>query len=74
MIVMKNKTELLLQDQDATEPPSWKLDDRTRRIGLRQVFIARLVLLEKSQKSLRPSGSRSATTNNGPRHGSAKMA
>ena len=73
MIVMKDKTELLLQNQDTNEPPRWKLDDRTRRIGLKQVAIARLVLLEKSPSSPRASGGRSATTNNGPRRGSTKM-
>ncbi len=54
-----SKQLVLLEDIDITDAgPSWKIDEQTRRIGLRQIELARKVLLEGSANT-RP---RSKTT------------
>ncbi|MDA8375270.1 MAG: hypothetical protein M0Z91_13665 [Actinomycetota bacterium] len=42
---MTNQLPLIEDDGYAGAKPSWKLDERTRRIGLRQVTLARQQLL-----------------------------
>ncbi len=59
---MKDQIALLDQDEEIPYNESWKLDDRTRRIGLKQVAIARQLLLanptsapsRRTQSGLRP--------------------
>ena len=60
---MKDQIALLDQDEEIRYNESWRLDDRTRRIGLKQVAIARQLLLanptsapsNRTQSGLRPS-------------------
>ncbi|MDA8261683.1 MAG: hypothetical protein M0Z47_02495 [Actinomycetota bacterium] len=50
---MRNQLPLIEDEGSARRKPSWKLDERTRRIGLRQVTLARQQLLSAESPSRR---------------------
>ena len=50
---MRNQLPLIEEEGYAGRKPSWKLDERTRRIGLRQVSLARQQLLSAQGQTRR---------------------
>ncbi len=51
MVCMRNQLPLIEDEGSTGRKSSWKLDERTRRIGLRQVTLARQQLLSAKEQA-----------------------